>query len=280
VKTILLTGSTGFVGSAILKVLIKKYKIICLNRKKVKQIKNVKNIYFKDYDDLNKKLKSIKVDVVIHCATHYIKTHSHKDIQKLADSNLIFGNIILENLKQMKVKLFINFTTVWENFNGVKDNFYNLYSVYKKNFTNILNFYKKLTPEINFYNLYISDTFGDNDIRPKIVNILRKNYKNNKITNIISSNLYINLLNIIDIIEAISIILINKSKPGEYNLVNSKNFYFTNIIKKINEQNKKKIKVKWLSKKRVKDKIYNKTRLKGWTPKKSEINDIINLIKH
>jgi len=77
VKTILLTGSTGFVGSAILKVLIKKYKIICLNRKKVKQIKNVKNIYFKDYDDLNKKLKSIKVDVVIHCATHYIKTHSH-----------------------------------------------------------------------------------------------------------------------------------------------------------------------------------------------------------
>jgi nucleoside-diphosphate-sugar epimerase len=280
VKTILLTGSTGFVGSAILKVLIKKYKIICLNRKKVKQIKNVKNIYFKDYDDLNKKLKSIKVDVVIHCATHYIKTHSHKDIEKLADSNLIFGNIILENLKQMKVKLFINFTTVWENFNGVKDNFYNLYSVYKKNFTNILNFYKKLTPEINFYNLYISDTFGDNDIRPKIVNILRKNYKNNKITNIISSNLYINLLNIIDIIEAISIILINKSKPGEYNLVNSKNFYFTNIIKKINEQNKKKIKVKWLSKKRVKDKIYNKTRLKGWTPKKSEINDIINLIKH
>ena len=279
-KTILLTGSTGFVGSAILKVLIKKYKIICLNRKKVKQIKNVKNIYFKDYDDLNKKLKSIKVDVVIHCATHYIKTHSHKDIQKLADSNLIFGNIILENLKQMKVKLFINFTTVWENFNGVKDNFYNLYSVYKKNFTNILNFYKKLTPEINFYNLYISDTFGDNDIRPKIVNILRKNYKSNKITNIISSNLYINLLNIIDIIEAISIILINKSKPGEYNLVNSKNFYFTNIIKKINEQNKKKIKVKWLSKKRVKDKIYNKTRLKGWTPKKSEINDIINLIKH
>ena len=279
-KTILLTGSTGFVGSAILKVLIKKYKIICLNRKKVKQIKNVKNIYFKDYDDLNKKLKSIKVDVVIHCATHYIKTHSHKDIQKLADSNLIFGNIILENLKQMKVKLFINFTTVWENFNGVKDNFYNLYSVYKKNFTNILNFYKKLTPEINFYNLYISDTFGDNDIRPKIVNILRRNYKNNKITNIISSNLYINLLNIIDIIEAISIILINKSKPGEYNLVNSKNFYFTNIIKKINEQNKKKIKVKWLSKKRVKDKIYNKTRLKGWTPKKSEINDIINLIKH
>lgn len=279
-KTILLTGSTGFVGSAILKVLIKKYKIICLNRKKVKQIKNVTNIYFKDYDDLNKKLKSIKVDVVIHCATHYVKTHCHKDIEKLAYSNLIFGNIILENLKQMKVKLFINFTTVWENFNGFKDNFYNLYSVYKKNFTNILNFYKKLMPEINFYNLYISDTFGENDSRPKIVNILRKNYKNNEITNIISSNLYINLLNILDIIEAISIILTNKSKPGDYNLVNSKNFYFTNIIKKINLHNKNKIKVKWLSKKIVKDKIYNKTRLKGWTPKNSEIYDIINLIKY
>jgi transcriptional regulator NrdR family protein len=95
------------------------------------------------------------------CNTLYKNSLSQTDIEKLAYSNLIFGNIILENLKQMKVKLFINFTTVWENFNGVKDNFYNLYSVYKKNFTNILNFYKKLTPEINFYNLYISDTFGE-----------------------------------------------------------------------------------------------------------------------
>ena len=43
----------------------------------------------------------------------------------------------------MKVKKkFINFSTVWENYNGKKDNFFNLYSVYKKNFSNIMKYYE------------------------------------------------------------------------------------------------------------------------------------------
>ena len=46
----------------------------------------------------------------------------------------------------------------------------------------------------------ISDTFGENDNRPKIINVLKKNYKYNKITKIVSKNLFINLLNIKDII--------------------------------------------------------------------------------
>ena len=37
-KTILLTGSTGFIGSSILKFLLNKHNLYCLNRKKVKQI--------------------------------------------------------------------------------------------------------------------------------------------------------------------------------------------------------------------------------------------------
>ena len=43
----------------------------------------------------------------------------------------LFGNIILENLKIMRVKKFVNFSTVWENYDGKKDNYYNLYSAYK-----------------------------------------------------------------------------------------------------------------------------------------------------
>ena len=74
-KKILLTGSTGFVGSAILTELSKKHSIYCLNRKKTKQSNKFKNIYFENYNDLNKKLKKIQVVTVIHCATHYVKYH-------------------------------------------------------------------------------------------------------------------------------------------------------------------------------------------------------------
>ena len=278
-RKILLTGSTGFVGSAILAKLSKKHRIYCLNRKKIKQSKKFKNIYFKNYDDLNTKLKKIQVDTVIHCATHYVKHHNINDIRKLSDSNIIFGNIILENLVKMKVKNFINFSTVWENHDGIKDNYFNLYSVYKKGFTNLLKYYEKIFSKINFYNLFISDTFGVKDKRPKIINVLKKNYKKNKTTKIISSKLNLNLLNINDIVNSIPVIFKNKNKPGQYNLVNTKTYSIAKIVNKFNKTNDRKIKVKWINNKLINERIFKNKKLIGWYPKNSTINDIITIIK-
>ena len=276
-KKILLTGSTGFVGSAILNELSKNYIVYCLNRKKVKQSRKYKNIYFKSYKDLNSKLRNIQADTVIHCATHYVKYHNIKDIKKLSDSNILFGNIILENLSKMKVKNFINFSSVWENYNGIKDNYFNLYSVYKRCFGNLLKYYEKNSQGINFYNLFISDTFGEADKRSKIINVLKKNYKKNLITKIISSKLYLNLLNIKDIVNSISVII--KNKPGYYNLVNNKSYSMSQIINRINNKNNKKIKIKWLSKKQIKERIFKNKKLIGWMPKNSTIDDIVSVIK-
>ncbi len=108
---ILLTGSTGFIGSTLLDNLSKNNKIYITVRKKDKinlKNKNISKIYFDDYNKLNKKLKKIKVNTVIHCATHYVKKHNYDDLKKLNKANILFGNIILENLKVMNVKKFIN----------------------------------------------------------------------------------------------------------------------------------------------------------------------------
>ena len=279
---ILLTGATGFIGSQLLKNLSYKNKIyITLRKKKGKILKsnNIIKIYFNNFKSLNKKLNKVKVDTVIHCATHYVKHHNQRDIEKLSYANILFGNIILENLAKMKVKKFINFSTVWENYDGKKDNFFNLYSVYKKNFTNIIDFYEKKFNKIKFYSLSISDTFGEFDRRKKIINILRNNYKNNLITKIVSKNLYINLLNIIDIVDAIKLILHKNVLPGNYVLKNDKDYPVSKIIDTLNAASDKKIKVKWLSKKVLKEKIYKYKQLKKWRPNYSKIKDIVYLIK-
>ena len=181
---ILLTGSTGFIGSNILNNFSEKYKFYIVVRKKLsKKIpmkKNVKVINFKSYEDLHSKLKKIKVDIVIHCATHYTKVHEFSDIKKFCNSNLLLGNIILENLNNMKVSKFINFSTVWEDGDAKKNNTINLYAAYKKSFSTILDFYKKKLKKIKFYELMISDTFGKNDYRNKLVNTLKLNYKKKK----------------------------------------------------------------------------------------------------
>ena len=278
---ILLTGSTGFIGSYLLKKLYKKNKIYVILRKKRNNLlrnKNIKQIYYNNYKDLNKKIKKIKVNTVIHCATHYVKQHKFDDINKLSNSNILFGNIILENLKMMGVKKFINFSTVWENFNGKKENYFNLYSAYKASFLNIINFYNKKLNNIKFFNLVISDTFGESDKRNKLINILKKNYKKNRKTKIVSKNLYINLINVSDINNAIELILKSNFKSGSYSLNNRKDFKITEIIDGINNNLNKKIKVIWLSNKIIKEKIYKFKFLKNWKTNSSKIKDIIGII--
>ena len=280
-KKILLTGATGFIGSELLKNLSNYNKVYITLRKSHKINSNNKNIikiHFNSYKDLSHKFRKIKIDTVIHCATHYVKNHKFEDIKKLSESNILFGNIILENLKIMRVKKFVNFSTVWENFDGKKDNFYNLYSAYKASFIKIVSFYKKKNLNIKFLNLVISDTFGLRDKRKKIVNLLKTNYKRNLVTKIVSKNLHINLLNVKDIVNAIELILKKNYKSDNYILKNKNNFKIYDIVKEIEKYSQKKLRVKWLSNKIIKEKTYQFETLKGWKPKNSNIKDIVRVI--
>ena len=281
---ILITGCTGFIGSNILNKFQKNNKIYIIlrnkkNNKKFKN-KNIKIINYKNYDELNKKISKIKAESIIHTATHYAKTHNQKDLKEFSNSNILFGNIILENLKSMKTKKFINFSTVWEDYNGIKNNYFNLYSAYKKAFSKILNFYRNKFKKVKFYELMISDTFGENDNRFKIINVLRKNYKSNTKTKIISKNLYVNFLNVEDITNAVYLIYKKNIKPAKYLLKNNLDTNIYKMIQIFNKENDRKIKVKWLSNKLIKEKSLPYKKLKSWKPIKSNISDIIKIIKN
>ena len=281
---ILITGCTGFIGSNILNKFQKNNKIyiILRNKKDNKKFKNknIKIINYKNYDELNKKISKIKAELIIHAATHYAKIHNQKDLKEFSNSNILFGNIILENLKSMKTKKFINFSTVWEDYNGIKENYFNLYSAYKKAFSKILNFYRNKFKKVKFYELMLSDTFGKNDNRLKIINVLRKNYKSNTKTKIISKNLYVNFLNVEDITNAVYLIYKKNIKPAKYLLKNNSDTNIHKMIQIFNKENDRKIKVKWLSNKLIKEKSLPYKKLKSWKPIKSNISDIIKIIKN
>ena len=280
-KKILLTGSTGFIGSELLKDLSKDNKVYITLRRKISnkfKSKNIVAVQFKNYKELSNKLQNLKINSVIHCATHYVKSHNLDDIEKLGDSNILFGNIILENLEKMAVKKFINFSTVWEHANGKKDNYNNLYSAYKASFRNIIRFYKKKYIKTRFLNLVVSDTFGNNDKRKKIVKVLKTNYKKKIMTKIISKNLYINLLNVSDIKNAIRLILKKDYKSNTYLLQNKYDFKISDIIADINKFSDKKIKIKWLSNAIIKEKTYKFRSLKNWKPCNSKIEDLVKVI--
>ena len=282
-KKILITGSNGFVGKNILIELLSKYKIYVTVRKEFfrqrkRTDKNLLFIIFKNHNDLNIKLKKIKVDCVIHCATNYLKVHKSNDIHDLINTNITFGNIILENLNKMNVKKFINFSTVWQDFDGKENLPFNLYSATKSAFENIIRYYEIKLKNISFYNLYIGDTYGYHDNRKKIINVIKTRINGNKSINITSKNLFLNLLNVFDITNAIKILLRKNIKSGNYNLTNKSFIKISKVLDILRKKYNFKISLKYNSNRIIKFKIFKLKRLPYWKPVKSDTTDLIKFL--
>ena len=284
-KTLLLTGTSGFIGHNFLRyILTKNYNVIDVLRiknkenPKIKAIKReyskkYKNIFYSKYSHLEKKIKKIKVDYFINFATLYKNNHSHKDIFGFVESNILFPTIIY-NLISKKVKKIINFGSMMQHHSGKKLDSKNLYAATKNAFEMINNYYSYNAKKTKFYNLKLYESFGERDYRKKIIPTIIKNYKKNKTTKIISKNLELNIIHINDIINAIMIILNSSVKSGSYCLKNKKNIRIKKLIDILNKNLKKKIKVKYLKKPFTKIAKSKLKKLPNWEPNSNLIKKI------
>ena len=68
-------------------------------------------------------------------------------------------------------------------------------------------------------------------------------------------------------------------KTGNYNMVNLHYYSILKIVRNFNKIYTKKLKVKWISQKFLKEKILKNNTIKGWSPIKSNINDLLRVIK-
>jgi len=256
-KKILITGSTGFIGSHIKEYLLEKnYLVIDIlrkkNKKKIKKkYKNYKPIFYNNIYDLEKKIKKIQYNIIINCATFYSKNYDCKTVLELIKTNILFSTLIIIG-NQKNLKKIINFDTMMQH--SINENFnpMNIYAITKFAHKNISKFIISKNKNIKFYNFKLYETFGLNDKRKKLIPSIIKNYKKNKFTNIVSNNLEMNFTNINNIIQIIEKIL-NKNlyTPKEYILKNYKSVNIRELINGCNQKLKKKIKVKYLSSKKI-----------------------------
>ena len=256
-KKILITGSTGFIGSHIKEYLLEKnYLVIDIlrkkNKKKIKKIyKNYKPIFYNNIYDLEKKIKKIQYNIIINCATFYSKNYDCKTVLELIKTNILFSTLIIIG-NQKNLKKIINFDTMMQH--SINENFnpMNVYAITKFAHKNISKFIISKNKNIKFYNFKLYETFGLNDKRNKLIPSIIKNYKKNKFTNIVSNNLEMNFTDINNIIQIIEKIL-NKNlyTPKEYILKNYKSVNIRELINECNQKLKKKIKVKYLSSKKI-----------------------------
>jgi nucleoside-diphosphate-sugar epimerase len=211
--------------------------------------KNLYFIYYKNFNEINIKLKNYKFSTFIHCATYYSSSnHDQIKIIKMIESNIIFGTLVFLAIKN-DLKKFINFGSMMEYSNYKIKRPLNFYGMTKKIYEEILNYFidKK---KIKYYNIKLYDTFGVDDKRKKLIPTIINNYNKNKITKINSENLQINIVSINSVLKIINNIIFNKIKSGSYCL-----FGKFNKIKKILENANKELDKKIITQYEGKEKI-------------------------
>ena len=166
-KRILLTGGTGFLGSALLRALITGFDVTVLKRTtsrtdRVADLLHHDRIRWIDLDktDLPELFTSQHFDVVLHCATNYGR--GKRSILDTASANLLLPLTLLQLGIEHGVKTFINTDTVI-------DKRVNEYSLSKKQF---LEWLQNAAGKIQSVNIALEHFYGPFDDESKFTTMI------------------------------------------------------------------------------------------------------------
>ena len=249
---ILLSGSSGFIGKNLSLLLSKKgHKVFTIHHRdscQTNDLKKKRSIIFRDnFDELIEFINKNKIDVFIHLATLYLPSHSREDLSKLITGNVLFGAKILEAIANTDLKNVINVGTSWQN--EESNSPVNLYAATKTAFKNILRFYL-IKSKLKVIDLKLFDTYGENDSRKKIVQLISESTKNKRVIKMSPGDQKLNLLHVEDvclgIIKSINLFSeINYSETKTYELKDENSYSLKNIAKIIEELSSLKANIDW-----------------------------------
>ena len=238
---ILVTGGTGFIGSRLCKRLIDlDYKVstICRETSSYDNINNIKDklnifIYDNNINSLIEYFNIEKFDLVIHLASSSILEHNKDNIDSIIDSDIKFSTHILEAMRYSNCNKIINTSSYGKHYNNEVYNPCSIYAIMKQTFEDVLKFYSE-DFEIDYITLELFDTYGENDKRSKILNLMHKCALENITLDMTKGEQILDLSYIADVIDAyiiaINMLFENKGINKKYCLQSKNRISVKNLV--------------------------------------------------
>lgn len=208
-KTCIITGATGYIGSHVTRYLLSRGWIIHIVAQPEFGYANIEDIKEQiqviEYDGnigyLIKKFSEINPDAVFHLAAAVIANYKPEQIPILIQSNIQFGTEILEAMKACNSKLFIGTGSYWQNYNSDSYNPVDLYAATKEAFEKIVQYYVD-AHKFRAITLRLFDVYGEDDKRPKLLNLLKKISETGESIDVSPGNQYLDMVHISDVCTA------------------------------------------------------------------------------
>jgi len=294
-RVALITGATGFVGSHLTRRLINDgwgVHIIARQNSTLNIISDVvEKITIHRHDGTTERMLDIlnesKHKVVFHLASLFLAEHQSKDIEPLIKSNILFGAQLVEAMVKNEAYNLVNTGTSWQHYNNEDYNPVCLYAATKQAFEDILKFYIETTP-LRVITLKLFDTYGPNDPRPKLFNLLKKVAEEQKPLSMSPGEQLIDIVYIDDVIDAFIIaserLLNGKVENCEgYAVSSGKPIKLKDLVKAYENVIGKKLPIEWgvrpYRQREVMVPWNNGRLLRGWSVKVGLEEGIKNLIR-
>lgn len=208
-KTCIITGATGYIGSHVLKYLLQKGWNIHIITRPESDCANVTDVLSRihvfEYDGnichLIAYFQQTNADVVFHLAAAVITNYKPVQIPILIQSNIGFYTEVLEAMCHCDTRLFIGTGTYWQNYSNTTYNPVDLYAATKEASEKILQYYID-AHHFRAITLRLFDVYGEDDKRPKLWNFLRDIAGTAKSIDVSPGEQYLDLVHISDVCTA------------------------------------------------------------------------------
>ena len=205
-KTVVVTGGTGYIGRFLVShLLTQQIRVVNVGRNAPADFEGLHGFHFVEFrgaEHLVESLLPFHIEGVVHLATFYSNDHSTAEVEDMLRANLVFASSVAEAAVRSGARWFVNVGSHSQLY-GVENAPANLYAATKSAFQQILRFYADARG-LNVVTLLLGDVYGPSDTRRKILNLWRETSDSGALLGMSPGHQVVQPIHVLDIVLAVT----------------------------------------------------------------------------